>query len=158
MTPAAPTTRASELQDRLDVLRRWGMLALARMWDQVDPEDVRGSFLSVHPALVEVHRVQVIASLDAIDLYMFATAADAGLRYDLTWRQDFPGRPLTTASGRDARAFISQAPFVVLNRLGRGRGPAKSMLVGRNYLGRLFGSEPHRLARQVVWARFDREQ
>lgn len=150
--------RASELDHRLDELRRWGTLTVARLWAQMDVEDVRGSFLVIYPALVEAHRVQVIEALEAVDRYMFLVAADDGLLYERTWRSDQPGRPMTTGSGRNAAEHISRTPYVVLRRIGRGRGPAQSMQVGLNYLARLFGSEPHRVGRSVPWSRFEDDQ
>jgi hypothetical protein len=151
-------TRASELSQRLEELRGWGTLTLTTLWAQVDPEDVRGSFLAVHPALVTAHRVLVAEALDAVDHYMFLVAADDGLLYRASWRNDVPGRPLVTAQGRNATEYIARAPYVVLNRIKRGYGPAKSMTAGLNYLGRLYGTEAHRAARVVMWDRFEQDQ
>lgn len=152
------TQRASDLAERLDQLRGWGTLSLTRLWTHMDAEAVRTSFLDIHPALVAVHQAQVAEALEALDQYMFLTAADDGLLYDTRWRSDQPGRPFTTATGRNATEYISRTPFVILNRIKRGKPPARAMLIGFNYLGRLYGTEPHRVVRAVMWSRFQDDQ
>lgn len=147
-------SREDELNARLDLLRGWGTLTCRKLWLQVDVDSVRDSFLAVHPALVEVHRVQVAEALEATDRYMFVKAADDGIRYDADWRADQSGRPLVTASGRSANEYIAKTPLVVLNRLKRGYKPSRAMLTGYNYLGRLFGTEAHATSRVAMFARF----
>jgi len=151
--------REDELNARLDQLRGWAVLTVNRLWVRhMDVDNVRDSFAAIMPALVEVHRVQVTAALDAVDDYMLMKAADDGLAYDVTWRDDYPGRPLVTASGRNAAEYIAKTPLVVLNRIKRGNKPSRAMLSGLNYLGRLFGSEAHQVGRDVTFWRMVADQ
>ena len=152
-------SREDALNARLEQLRGWGTLTVTRLWQtHMDADAVRASFATIAPALVDVHRVQVTAALDAVDDYMLLKAADAGLLYDVTWRDDHPTRPFVTATGRNAATYIARTPLVVLNRIKRGRPPSKALLAGLNYLGRLYGSEAHQVARDVTFWRMVADQ
>ena len=73
-------SREDALNARLEQLRGWGTLTVTRLWQtHMDADAVRASFATIAPALVDVHRVQVTAALDAVDDYMLLKAADAGL-------------------------------------------------------------------------------
>lgn len=151
--------REDALTARLDQLRGWATLTTTQLWRRhIDPDAVLASFATIAPALIDVHRVQVTAALDAVDDYMLLKAADDGLLYDVTWRDDYPTRPFTTASGRSAETYIARTPFVVLNRVKRGQPPSKALLSGLNYLGRLFGSEAHQVGRDVPFWRMVSDQ
>ena len=151
-------SRDDELNARLDQLRGWGLLACTRLWARVDPAAIRDTFTQIQPALVAVHETQVMAALNAIDDYMTLKAGDDGLLYDVTWRDDRPGRPFTTASGRLMQQYVALTPVVVLARIKRGQTVTRSMQTGLNYLTRVYGSEPHDLARTVMWERFTADQ
>ncbi len=152
-------SREDELNAQLDQLRGWALLTVTQLWARhMDVDNVRDSYTTIAAALVDVHRVQVTAALDAVDDYMLAKAADDGLRYTVTWRDDNPGRPMVTASGRNAAEYIAKAPLVVLNRIKRGHKPSRAMASGLNYLTRLFGSEAHQVGRDVTFWRMVADQ
>ena len=126
---------------------------MVRLWRDMDPDDIRGSWLRIYPAVVEVHKATVVQALTAVDNYMFAKAADAGFLYDTTWQQDYPQRPSQVYWGQASRTAIGRTPIVVLSRLGRGDPVEPAMLSGLNYLLSIVGTEAHQIQRTVLLER-----
>ena len=141
--------RNAELAGRLDELRSWALSQTAVLWSQMDPDGIVASWVPLYPQFVELHRLLVIEALEAVDLFMLLTAADAGWRYDVTWLQDAADRPEMTGRGRPAAAEIGKTPGYVLWRIKQGRPVPEAMRMGHNYLSRIYGSEAHQIGRAV---------
>lgn len=145
--------RQRDLTARLDVLRSWALSQVAVLWARTDPDDIHGSWLPLYPSLIELHRALVVEALEAVDLFMLLTAADAGWRYGTTWQMDALDRPDMTGRGRRAAAEIGITPGYVLWRIKQGKPVDEAMLMGHNYLARIFGSEAHQIGRDLPLAR-----
>jgi hypothetical protein len=145
--------RQRDLTSTLDGLRAGALTRLALIWSRVDSTVIWESWAPVFPDLVELHRVLVMQSLDAVDDFMLLTAADAGWRYDVTWLQDAADRPQHTGRGRPDDIEIAKTPGYVLWRIKQGKSPEDAMLMGYNYLARIFGTEAHQIGRELPLAR-----
>jgi len=146
--------RADELQARLNQLREWAMSQTAVLWSRVDAQQVVNTWAPIGPAILEVHTALVVEALEAVDLFMFCMAADAGWRYDTVWTDDRPTRPTMTSRGRPAAPVIRRAPIIAMWRMKQGRRPTEAMQMGLNFLQRVMGSEAHAIGREVMTERF----
>ena len=95
-------SRDRVLADYCQDLATWASGEVVRLWRGMDPDDIRGSWLTIAPAVGEVHKALVIQALTAIDNHMYAVAADAGFLYEVTWDDDYPRRPERVYWGQDA--------------------------------------------------------
>jgi hypothetical protein len=138
------------LGDYADKLQAWAGSQVLKLWSQVDSDDIRGSWLTIRPAMLEVHRATVTLALEAVDAYMFAKAADAGFRYTVTWREDRPDRINRVYWGQPSDAAISRAPIVVLTRLRDGVDVSDALMFGLNYLLGIMTTEAHEIVRNVT--------
>jgi len=143
-------SREDVLGDYADKLQGWAGSQVLKLWRQMDPDDIRGSWLTIRPAMLEVHRATVTLALEAVDGYMFAKAADAGFRYTVTWREDRPDRPNRVYWEQPSDAAISRAPIVVLTRLKDGVDVSDALMFGLNYLLGIMTTEAHEVVRNVT--------
>lgn len=143
-------SREDVLGDYADKLQAWAGVQTRKLWKQMDPDDIRGSWLTIRPAVLEVHRATVTLALEAVDGYMFAKAADAGFRYSVTWRQDRPNRPNRVYWGQPSDVAINRAPIVVLSRIKGGADVAEALMFGFNYLAGIMTTEAHEIVRNVT--------
>lgn len=143
-------SREDVLGDYADRLQSWAAVQTRKLWRQMDPDDIRGSWLTIRPAMLEVHRALVTLALEAVDGYMFAKAADAGFRYSVTWRDDRPTRPGKVYWGQPSDAALSRAPIIVLTRLKEGEDVAEALTFGLNYLMGVMTTEAHEIVRNVT--------
>ena len=143
-------SREEVLGDYADRLQSWAAIQTRKLWRQMNPDDIRGSWLLIRPAVMDVHRGLVTLALDATDGYMFAKAADAGFRYAVTWQQDRPNRPDEVYWGQPSVAALNRAPIIVLTRLRDDVEVADAMLYGLNYLMGIMTTEAHEIVRNVT--------
>ena len=143
-------SREDVLGDYADKLQAWAGVQTRKLWRQMDPDDIRGSWLTIRPAMLEVHRATVTLALEAVDGYMFAKAADAGFRYTVTWREDRPDRINRVYWGQPSDAAISRAPIIVLTRLKDGVDMPDALMFGLNYLLGIMTTEAHEVVRNVT--------
>jgi len=143
-------SRDAVLGDYADRLQSWAAVQTRKLWRQLDPDDIRGSWLTIRPALLAVHQALVVSALDAVDDYMFATAADAGFRYSVTWREDRPLRSSEVYWGQSSDAAFARAPIIVLTRLKEGADVAEALTFGLNYLLGIMTTEAHEVVRNVT--------
>lgn len=148
--------RDQELAQYLDRLRNWALTQLAKLWSQMDREDLRGSWTRVYPALVDVHRVTCMRALDAVDDWMTLVAADRGFQYLVEWRTDRPGRPAQLPSGADAATTIARVLPAVLWAVAATSDVAEALALGHRRLATIIGSEPHDIWRTVSHDRVTR--
>lgn len=153
----ATASRDQVLADYCQDLATWASGEVVRLWRGMDPDDIRGSWLTIAPAVGEVHKALVIQALTAIDNHMYALAADAGFLYEVTWDDDYPRRPERVYWGQDARTALGRAPVVVLTQIGRGEPVDVAMMAGLNYLLSIVGTEAHQLQRTVLLERMLRQ-
>lgn len=143
-------SRAEIVADYAERLQSWAVSQVAKLWSQMDADDVRGSWARIQPALMAVHERVCVDMLDTVDRWMFAEAADAGFRYDVTWQQDRPQRPFEVYWGGDARTYIGRAPIIVLWRIKQGDDVTTAMRAGLNHLLSIFSTEAHQILRNVT--------
>lgn len=146
-------TREQWLDERLTQLTDWAGRSSLRLWQSVNRAEIRGSYNVLLPGFLAVHERLVVEALEAVDVYMFAVAADEGWFYDANWQADFPDRPRRTYRGDDAATAYRTAPLVVLNRLRRGFPLDDAMLAGWGYVAGIVGTEAHEIGRNVTAAR-----
>jgi len=148
------TTRSREqlLSDYCLTLTQWANRQVVAMWRAFDMDDVRSSWLKCSIAVQEVHRATVVQALKAVDDYMFATAADAGFRYDTDWTQDYPQRPSKVYWG-DAHRALNRTPIVMLSAIKGGADRDTARMAGLNYLLSIVGTEAHEIQRNVLLQR-----
>lgn len=146
-------SRRNELASRLDQLRAWALREVAAVWRSIDPDQILPSFTAATPALIDIHEALCIEASTAVDLYMFLQAADAGWRYEPDWTRDFADRPGLTYWGQPIKAALGATPVLVLWRIRDGDQVDTAMLRGWHNLARIYGSEAHQIARQVVLER-----
>jgi hypothetical protein len=143
-------SREDALSAYLERLTNWAVVQTRKLWRQVDPDNIAGSWAQVAPAVDAVHRVLVSAALDAVDDYMTIKAADAGWLYDVEWRHDRPDRPSLIHNGQSASRWFGSVVPLVLWRIGRGDSVDDAMLLGLNRLQRVMGTEASAVFRQVT--------
>ncbi len=153
----ATASRDQVLDDYCQQLATWASAEVVRLWRQMDPDDIRGSWPRIATAVGEVHQALVIQALTAIDNHMFAVAADAGFAYEVTWDQDYPDRPEQVYWGQSSKVALGRAPVVVLSQIARGEPVDVAMVAGLNYLLSIVGTEAHQLQRTVLLERMLRQ-
>ena len=153
ISSADERTRDRVLADYCQQLASWASGQVVRLWRGTDPADIRGSWLTVYPAILEVHKATVVQALKAVDDYMFAKAADAGFLYETTWEDDYPSRAEQVYWGEASRTALGRTPVVVLSGIGRGDPVDVAMLAGLNYLLSIVGTEAHQIQRTVTLER-----
>lgn len=146
-------SREDWLDAHLTALSDWATSAATVLWSTVPTDDVRGGCARILPGLLAVHERLTVGALDSVDVYMLAVAADGGWLYAADWSKDFPGRPLATYTGEDARRAFNRVPLIVLNRIGRGEPVPDAMLSGLAYVLGIMATEAHEIGRAVPLAR-----
>lgn len=153
----ATASRDKVLATYCEDLAKWASGETVRLWREMDPDDIRGSWARIAPAVVEIHKALVIQALTAIDNHMYALAADAGFLYEVTWDDDYPKRPELVYWGQPATEALNRAPVVVLSQIARGEPVDVAMVAGLNYLLSIVGTEAHQLQRTVLLERMLRQ-
>lgn len=145
--------REQLLSDYCLTLTHWANRQLVALWREFDMDNVRASWIKRAAAIEQVHRATVIQALKAVDDYMFATAADAGFRYDADWTKDYPQRPSQVYWGEDSRRALNRTPVVMLSAIKDGVSSDTARMRGLNYLLGIVGTEAHEIQRNVLLQR-----
>lgn len=145
-----PPDRERELDARLRALSAWAVSQTLLAWSRVDPGNIRGSWPAVLPQLLAIHERAVCEALVATDAYMALKAADGGWAYAVSWRDDRPARPWTTARGGDPGHALTVISWRVLGKIRDGALTTDALAAGARMAAALTGTEPFEASRQAT--------
>ena len=138
----------------LQLLRRWGIAAVAELYRRISPADWDRDLKAIGPAATLVHGAAAAQALTLTDEYMALAAAVAGGDYVADWRRGRADSPKVLSTGQLFAQWMGYAPPGVQALIDQGATVAEALAVSQARTAQAVATAPAQRARTTTWNRF----